>query len=102
MIDLRSLEQLDRVVYEPARLMILAALHAVEAADFTFLKQRTGLTGGNLSFHISKLEDAGFVEVRKEFVGKVPRTVLELTDSGREALTSHVEVLKGFVEAVGG
>jgi DNA-binding transcriptional ArsR family regulator len=71
---------IDRIIHEPARLIILAYLFVVESADFLFLMRQTGLTRGNLSSHMSKLEAAGYVEVKKEFVDKIPHTLLSLTD----------------------
>ena len=81
--DLQPLADIDRIIHEPARLMILALLYVVESGDFTFLMRQTGLTWGNLSSHMSKLEAAGYIEVEKEFVNKKPRTMLRLTDKGR-------------------
>jgi DNA-binding MarR family transcriptional regulator len=69
--------------------MILAFLAAVDSADFTFLLTQTGLTRGNLSTHISRLEEAGYVEVHKEFVERVPRTLYKLTSSGRNAIERY-------------
>jgi DNA-binding transcriptional ArsR family regulator len=80
---------LDRTVHEPARLAILAVLRGFESADFLFVLRQTGLTKGNLSSHLSKLEEAGYVEIRKEFVDKVPRTLLSLTDVGRSAFETY-------------
>lgn len=87
--DLEPIEQLDPAIHAPARLMILAFLAAVDSADFTFLLTQTGLTRGNLSTHISRLEEAGYVEVHKEFVERVPRTLYELTSSGRNAIERY-------------
>ena len=69
--------------------MILAILYVVEGADFLFMMRRTGLTRGNLSSHMSKLEAAGYIDIKKEFVGKIPRTLLRLTDRGREAFQTY-------------
>ena len=80
---------LDRVVHEPARLAILTALAACKSADFLFLRRLTGLTNGNLSSHLSKLEDAGFVTIEKEFVSKLPNTHVSLTRAGRSAIEQH-------------
>ena len=80
---------IDKLIHEPARLMIMAYLYVVESADFVFLVRQTGLTWGNLSAHISKLEEAGYVEVMKEFVGKKPHTMLSLTKSGRTAFNDY-------------
>ena len=81
--------QLDRVVHEPARLKILAYLSVVKSADFVFLLTRTGLTYGNLSSHMSKLEEAGYIEVEKEIKDKRPHTMLSLTDQGRSAFEDY-------------
>jgi len=87
--DLQPLAEIDRVIHEPARLMIVAYLYVVESADFTFLMRQTGLTWGNLSSHMSKLEEAGYVEVEKAFVERKPRTMLRLTDAGRAAFRDY-------------
>ena len=81
--------QLDRLVHEPARLKILAYLYVVTSADFVFLLSRTGLTWGNLSSHMSKLEEAGYIEVEKEIKDKRPHTMLSLTDEGRTAFEGY-------------
>lgn len=101
--SIERLGSLDRLLHEPARLAIAACLSVVERADFTFLLNQTGFTAGNLSSHISKLEDAGYVEVTKQFVGKRPQTLLELTGTGREAFDEYrrtmQSVLKGMTDA---
>jgi len=81
--------QLDRVIHEPARLKILAYLSVVKSADFVFLLSRTGLTYGNLSSHMSKLEEAGYIEVEKEIKDKRTHTMLSLTDQGRSAFEDY-------------
>jgi DNA-binding transcriptional ArsR family regulator len=88
------LANIDRIVHEPARLMILSYLIAVESADFIFLMRLTGLTWGNLSSHLSKLEEAGYVETEKEFVNKKPHTMIHLTDQGRAALQMYRETMQ--------
>ena len=80
---------LDRLIHEPARLAITTALSACADADFLYLQRLTGLSKGNLSAHLSKLEAAGVVAVDKRFVGKTPRTVLRLTDDGARAVEMH-------------
>lgn len=87
--DLTPLGDIDRLVHEPSRLLILAHLYVVESADFLFLKTQTGLTKGNLSSHMTKLEEAGYVAVVKEFVDRKPRTMLKLTPAGREAFQAY-------------
>lgn len=91
--------QIDRVVHEPARLKILAYLSVVKSADFVFLLSRTGLTYGNLSSHMSKLEDAGYIEVEKEIKDKRPHTMLSLTKQGRSAFEIY---RKNMLELLGG
>ncbi len=92
--------QLDRTVHEPARLAILTLLAVVEAADFTFIMHRVGLTGGNLGAHIAKLQERGFVEVRKEFVEKQPRTLVSLTQPGRTALLEYRRIFQQVLETI--
>ena len=92
--DLESLADIDRLIHEPARFMILAQLYVVESADFLFLTRLTGLTPGNLSSHMNKLEDAGYVEVIKEFLDKKPHTMLRLTGEGRKAFRTYVKSMK--------
>lgn len=88
------LGDIDRLIHEPARLMILANLYVVESADFIFLMRQTGLTNGNLSSHMSKLEAAGYIEVQKEFKDKKPHTMLHLTENGRAAFKKYVQSMK--------
>jgi DNA-binding MarR family transcriptional regulator len=100
---LQGLADLDRLVHEPARLAILAHLYVVEDADFLFLMRQTGLTQGNLSSHMTRLEAAGYLEVEKGFEGKRPRTVLRLTTAGREAFGEYAERMRGALDAaIGG
>lgn len=96
--DLSSLTNVDRLIHEPARLMIVAILYAVESADFLYLQRETELTKGNLSSHLSKLENAGYVEIEKTYRGKIPLTVCRLTDEGRQAFEDYRQQLKEFVE----
>ena len=86
---LRVLVDIDQVIHAPARLTVLTYLYVVESVDFRFLKNVTGLTWGNLSSHVSKLEEAGYVAVDKEFRGKKPHTMLHLTDEGRAAFRAY-------------
>jgi len=89
--DLQIIADIDRIVHSPPRLMILAYLAAIDSADFIFLMNQVGLTRGNLSSHLNTLEEAGYVGIQKEFVDKVPRTLLRLTDAGREAIHNYRE-----------
>ncbi len=92
---------LDRLIHEPARLAIMTVLSSVQAADFVFLQRSTGLTKGNLSSHLTKLEDAGLVKIEKRFLNKKPNTNVELTPVGRERIArhwDHLERLKSLAE----
>lgn len=91
---------IDKIIHEPARLIIMANLYVVESADFTFLMNQTKLTWGNLSSHISKLEEAGYVHVEKTFVGKRPYTLLRLTPAGREAFERYRAQLQQLLQSV--
>ena len=96
--DLQPIADIDRIIHEPARFMILALLYVVESADFVFLMRQTGLTWGNLSSHLSKLEEAGYVEVEKEFVGKKPHTMLHLTGEGRAAFREYRQRMRQVLD----
>jgi len=98
--DLKSIVEIDRVVHEPARLLVMACLSAVESADFVFLANQTELTKGNLGAHLGKLETAGYVSITKEFVGKIPRTLIRLTTKGRTALEVYTQNMKGVLETL--
>ncbi|MGA8211762.1 MAG: transcriptional regulator [Nocardioidaceae bacterium] len=80
---------LDRLVHEPGRLAILTVLSSVRSADFTFLLQATGLTKGNLSSHLTRLEDAGLLTIEKRFVRKKSQTTAALTGEGRQRIDAH-------------
>ncbi|MFC1921230.1 winged helix-turn-helix domain-containing protein [Chloroflexota bacterium] len=87
--DRKSAIDIDRLVHEPSRFMIMAHLYVVENADFLFLIRQTGFTWGNLSAHLSKLEEAGYINIIKEFLDKKPHTVLSLTSKGRIAFEQY-------------
>jgi DNA-binding transcriptional ArsR family regulator len=98
--DLQSLVEVDRIIHEPARLVIVAILSVVESADFLYLLKETKLTKGNLSSHLSKLEEAGYVTIEKTFVGKITRTICRLTPDGREAFLAYREKIQAaFAES---
>ncbi|TET40362.1 MAG: transcriptional regulator [Dehalococcoidia bacterium] len=96
--DQLAIADSDRLIHEPARFIILAYLYVVESADFLFLMRQTGLTWGNLSSHLSKLEAAGYVDIRKEFMGKKPHTMLRLTDEGRAAFREYRQNVKRVLD----
>ena len=90
--------RIDRAIHEPARLLITAHLYVVESADYVFLMQNTGLTWGNLSSHLTKLETAGYVEISKEFVERKPHTMVKLTEQGRAAFDAYRRQMKALFE----
>jgi DNA-binding transcriptional ArsR family regulator len=99
--DLRGLNDLDRLIHEPARLFIVTILSTVESADFLFLQRETGLTKGNLSAHLIKLEEAGYVEIKKTFKGKLPLTVCKLTKPGGKAFNQYRQQMVKFIDTTG-
>ncbi|HSS48468.1 MAG TPA: transcriptional regulator [Thermoanaerobaculia bacterium] len=97
-----QLASLDRLVHDPARLAILTALSACERADFLFLLRITGLTKGNLSSHLSKLEEAKLVEIEKRFVAKKTQTLARLSDLGRQTLADYWEEMEALRKSAAG
>ena len=97
---LNPLNEVDRLIHEPARLKIIALLYVLDSADFTFLMSQTGMTWGNLSSHMTKLEEAGYLDVEKTFKGKRPNTMLKLTDKGRQAFQTYRQQMQQFFEDV--
>ena len=91
---IQKIAELDRVIHEPGRPMIVALLFAVDKADFLYLQHETQMNKGTLSSHISRLEEAGYIEVVKTYRGKIPQTLLSLTDAGREAFVEYRRKLK--------
>ncbi len=98
--NIQPLVDIDKLIHEPARLTILAYLSVVERADALFLKQQTGLSWGNLSSHMAKLEKAGYIAVQKEFVEKKPRTLLNLTEAGRVAFQAYRQRMQQALDAL--
>ena len=94
--------RIDRLIHEPARYLIMSHLYVLESADFLFLIRQTSLTFGNLSSHLAKLEKAGYVSMKKEFVDKKPHTMLELTKQGREAFRRYRKSMKKVLEELPG
>lgn len=95
---LEELLAIDKLVHAPARLSILAILRVVKRADFVFLQGQTGLTAGNISSHINKLAEAGYVEIDKRFVDNRPQTMLALTRSGRAALRRYMKTMRAVLD----
>ena len=94
------MKELDPLLHSQLRLAIVSLLLSVEEADFSYLKEHTEATSSNLSIQIDKLSAAGYIEVRKEIVGKKPRTSCRLTERGREALAEYVAALKEYLGGV--
>ena len=98
--DLSRLANVNRVLHEPTRMQIAALLYVLESADFIFVMNQLGLTWGNLSAHLAKMEEAGYVEVIKGYRGKRPNTSLRLTEEGRQAFREYTssmrELFKGL------
>ena len=99
-IDAAAVARLDKLLHEPARLSVVACLSVVDEADFVFLQSQTGMTGGNLSSHLRKLEAAGYVEIHKEFRGSKPATSLKLTANGRSALDTYIYTMDRLLNAL--
>ena len=92
--DPTNLKKLNRLIHEPTRLMIMTQLYVVDSADFLFLQNQLKMTPGNLSSHLSKLEDAGYVEIVKEFIDRKPHTALRLTQKGKQDFKDYRKNLK--------
>lgn len=99
-VNITPPSEIDRLVHEPARFQILALLYVVESADFTFLMGQLGLTWGNLSAHITKLEEGGYIAVEKGFKGKRPQTMLSLTKQGRKAFQAYRQTMKQMLDDI--
>jgi len=99
--SVQNLSGLDRVIHEPARLMLVALLSAVESADFLYLLKESDLTKGNLSVHLTKLEEAGYVEAEKTFRGKMPHTEYRLTSKGKSAFDQYRKSLSSVLDGKG-
>ena len=97
-LKIPSLPSIDKIIHEPARLDILAVLYVIKESDFIFLKNQTGMTWGNLSSHLSKLEDAGYIRVKKEISNKKTKTRINLTDEGRSAFREYRKKIDDFLK----
>ena len=94
------IQAIDRLIHEPARLALMSLLYVLDSADFLFLMNNTGMTQGNLSSHISKLESGDYVIVTKKFLGKRPHTMLSLSEKGRKAFESYQVIMRNYFESV--
>jgi DNA-binding MarR family transcriptional regulator len=98
--ELLTFLNVDRLIHEPARMMIMANLYVVDRADFLFLENQTHLSPGNLSSHLSKLEAAGYVEITKWFMEKKPSTLIRLTKKGRKAFKEYTASIKKVIDSL--
>jgi DNA-binding MarR family transcriptional regulator len=96
--EIQALGNLDPVVHAPARLMLLTYLTVVDSADFLYLMNLTGLTFGNLSTHLSKLAEVGYVEIEKGHKGQKPFTLVRLTLAGRQAFSQYRERMRTMLD----
>jgi len=92
-----SVPDIDLVVHAPARLAIMGILYVAKEADFLFLERQTGLTRGNLSTHLARLESSGYIVIEKKFEGRMPHTLLRLTKAGRNALRKYRQQMKEVI-----
>jgi DNA-binding transcriptional ArsR family regulator len=92
------MNDVDRIIHEPARLQVVALLSGAKEADFLFLQRETKLTKGNLSSHLIKLEEASYIEIEKTFRGKIPLTLVRLTENGRRAFESYRKTMNGLLK----
>jgi DNA-binding MarR family transcriptional regulator len=100
--DLGRIGEIDGNLHAPARLKILAVLHVVERADFTYVLQQTRLTRGNLATHLSRLEDGGYIKVKKMFVARKPRTLIWLSNKGRDAIQAYRQTMREVIDGLFG
>jgi DNA-binding transcriptional ArsR family regulator len=91
--QIQEILQVDRMIHEPARLAIMKILDSVGEADFLYLRREGGFTQGNLSGHLARLEEAGYVGIEKTFKGKLPLTVCSLTGTGRTAFAKYCRLI---------
>jgi DNA-binding transcriptional ArsR family regulator len=98
--DVRPATAVDRLLHEPSRLVIATLLSAVDSADFLYLLRESGLSKGNLSSHLARLEAGGYVAIAKTFRGTIPLTICRLTDAGRDGLRRYRDQLKRVVDTL--
>ena len=98
--ELKKLEEIDPVIHSPTRLKVMTYLYLVENIDFVYLKRVTDLSWGNLSKHLTKLEEAGYVVMEKTFENKKPKTLIWLSDQGREAFQQYKDNLQQIFEGL--
>ena len=92
--EIQPLADIDPIIHAPARLRVMTYLYVVDSIDFVYLKRVTGLSWGNLSTHLTKLDDAGYVKISKTFQDKKPNTMIQLTEDGRQAFRSYKDEMQ--------
>ncbi len=97
----QSPSEIDRLIHEPARLVIMATLFVVDEADFVYLAQQTELTAGNMNSHMARLVDGGYVSVERTFAANRPRTISQLTEEGRTALQNYRQQVGNLLAPIG-
>ncbi len=95
---LSMIDQIDKTVHSPARLMILSYLSTIESCDLVFLMNQTGLTWGNLSSHMTKLEEEGYIVVQREIIERKPKSIIQITERGRQALLSYRKFIQEWLK----
>ncbi len=98
--EIQRANTIDRLIHEPSRMMIMAILYAGEQVSFLYLQRETGLTKGNLSNHLTRLEQGGYILIEKSFRGKTPQTLLRLTPEGRTAFETYRKQLKLLADSL--
>ena len=88
-LEIEPLAKIDPLVHAPARLIVMTYLYVVESIDFVYLRRVTGLSWGNLSTHLTKLEEGGYVMLEKTYLDKKPHTIIYLTEEGRQAFREY-------------
>lgn len=99
-LDPQEISDLDRVIHSPTRLKIMLVLLSVEEADFTFISRTAGLTRGNLSANLSRLEEAGYIKIEKKFIERVPKTIASITAAGKKALDEYSSILGPILDTL--
>jgi len=99
-LDPREISGLDRVIHSPTRLKIMLVLMSVEEADFTFISRTADLTRGNLSANLAKLEEVGYINIEKKFIGRIPKTIVSITPAGEKALEEYSSTLGPILDSL--
>lgn len=92
-------KELDPILHSQLRLAVMSLLIGVKEADFTFIREKTNATAGNLSVQVQKLKDAGYIEVTKQFKDNYPQTTCKITSTGIEAFDAYVKALQQYLKA---